>query len=164
VLVAERSRGSPLVAEELIAARRELSGASLTGTLEDLVSARISLRSPECRRVLRLVAPAGRPLDHARLAVVAAAFEGLAGGRPPRAHRVAPGRRRCRRRQKREPSTRRRTSCGCSSSRCRCRTSRSTRDRDGALTLRLLRVTAAGPKPCPPRSSRRALAMPRSPR
>ncbi len=84
VLVAERSGGSPLVAEELIAARRELSGASLTGTLEDLVSARLSLRSPECRRVLRLLAPAGRPLDHARLADVAAAFEALAGGRPPR--------------------------------------------------------------------------------
>jgi DNA-binding CsgD family transcriptional regulator/tetratricopeptide (TPR) repeat protein len=84
VLVAERSRGSPLVAEELIAARRELSGASLTGTLEDLVSARLSLRSPECRRVLRLVAPAGRPLDHARLADVSAAFEALADGRPPR--------------------------------------------------------------------------------
>jgi len=88
VLVAERSRGSPLVAEELIAARRELSGASLTGTLEDLVSARLSLRSPECRRILRLVAPAGRPLDHARLADVAAAFEALAGGRPPRSSGV----------------------------------------------------------------------------
>ena len=84
VLVAERSGGSPLVAEELIAARRELSGVSLTGTLEDLVSARMSLRSPECRRVLRLLAPAGRPLDHAALADVAAAFEALAEGRPPR--------------------------------------------------------------------------------
>jgi DNA-binding CsgD family transcriptional regulator/tetratricopeptide (TPR) repeat protein len=84
VLVTERSRGSPLVAEELIAARRELSGASLTGTLEDLVGARLSLRSPECRRVLRLLAPAGRPLDHSALAEVAAAFEALAEGRPPR--------------------------------------------------------------------------------
>jgi DNA-binding CsgD family transcriptional regulator/tetratricopeptide (TPR) repeat protein len=84
VLVAERSGGSPLVAEELIAARRELSGVSLTGTLEDLVSARLSLRSPECRRALRLLAPAGRPLDHATVADVAAAFEALTEGRPPR--------------------------------------------------------------------------------
>jgi DNA-binding CsgD family transcriptional regulator/tetratricopeptide (TPR) repeat protein len=84
VLVAERSGGSPLVAEELIAARRELSGVSLTGTLEDLVGARLSLRSPECRRVLRLLAPAGRPLGHAAIAHVAAAFEELAYGRPPR--------------------------------------------------------------------------------
>jgi len=61
VLVAERSGGNPLVAEELLAARRELSGASLTGSLEDLVVARVGLRSPECRRVLRLIAPAGRP-------------------------------------------------------------------------------------------------------
>ncbi len=87
VLVAERSGGSPLIAEELVAARRELSSASLTGTLEDLVVARLARRSPECRRVLRLLAPAGRPLEPARLTAVAEAFEALdvAGGRrPPR--------------------------------------------------------------------------------
>src|SRR5258708_1952904 len=43
VLVAERSGGNPLVAEELLAARRELSGASLTGSLDDLVVARVGL-------------------------------------------------------------------------------------------------------------------------
>ena len=84
VLVAERSGGSPLVAEELIAARRELSSASLTGPFEDVVIARLALRTPECRRALRLLAPAGRPLDHERLADVAAAFEAAADGLPPR--------------------------------------------------------------------------------
>jgi DNA-binding CsgD family transcriptional regulator/tetratricopeptide (TPR) repeat protein len=83
VLVAERSGGSPLVAEELLAARRELSGASLTGTLEDLVIARLGLRSPECRRVLRLLAPAGRPLSTAELADVATAYELTSERRPP---------------------------------------------------------------------------------
>jgi len=85
VLVAERSGGNPLVAEELLAARRELSGASLTGSLEDLVVARVGLRSPECRRVLRLLAPAGRPLSTTELADVAVAYELTAEGRrPPR--------------------------------------------------------------------------------
>ena len=51
--------GSPLVAEELLAARRELPTASLTCSFEDLVMARLAVRSPECRRVLRLLAPAG---------------------------------------------------------------------------------------------------------
>ena len=83
VLVAERSRGIPLVAEALLAARRELSGASLTGTFEDLVIARLALRSPECRRVLRLLAPAGRPLRPSELADVAAAYEETADHRPP---------------------------------------------------------------------------------
>jgi len=85
VVVAERSGGSPLIAEELVAARRELSSASLTGTLEDLVIARLARRSPECRRLLHLLAPAGRPLSRERIAAVASAFEALedAGGRKP---------------------------------------------------------------------------------
>jgi DNA-binding CsgD family transcriptional regulator/tetratricopeptide (TPR) repeat protein len=84
VLVAERSGGSPLFAEELLAARRELSSATLTGTLEDLVTARLALRSHECRRVLRLLAPAGRPLSLEDLANVAAAYEAGAVRPPPR--------------------------------------------------------------------------------
>ncbi len=84
VLVAERSGGSPLIAEELVAARRELSSASLSGSLEDLVTARLARRSPECRRVLRLMAWAGRPLSHAQLADVAAAYEADAVRLPPR--------------------------------------------------------------------------------
>ncbi|HEX5827904.1 MAG TPA: LuxR C-terminal-related transcriptional regulator [Candidatus Limnocylindrales bacterium] len=75
VLVAERSAGSPLVIEELIAARRELRHVSLTGTLGDLIAARLARRSPECRRVLRLLAPARRPMDVTRLARVAEAYE-----------------------------------------------------------------------------------------
>ncbi len=85
VLVAERSGGSPLVVEELVAARRELRNATLTGTFADLVAARLTRRSPECRRLLRLLAPAERPMTTAELAVVAAAFEASAGrGLPPR--------------------------------------------------------------------------------
>ncbi len=85
VLAAERSGGIPLIVEELVAARRELSGALLTGRFEDLVIARLALRSPECRRVLRLLAPAGRPLTIHELADAAAAYELTADGRlPPR--------------------------------------------------------------------------------
>jgi DNA-binding CsgD family transcriptional regulator/tetratricopeptide (TPR) repeat protein len=83
VLVAERSGGSPLVAEELLAARREFRSATLTGTLADLVVARLAVRSPECRRVLRLLAPAGRPMRLDRLAEVADALEAGPAHRPP---------------------------------------------------------------------------------
>ena len=84
LLVAERSKGSPLVAEELLAARRELSSASLTGSLDALVTARLALRSPECRRALRLLAPVERPVDRAELADIAAAFESGSLRPPPR--------------------------------------------------------------------------------
>ena len=90
VLVAERSAGTPLVIEELIAARRELKHVSLTGTLGDLIAARLARRSHECRRVLRLLAPAQRPMERDRLAVVSAAFEAelasanVASNLPPR--------------------------------------------------------------------------------
>ena len=84
LLVAERSGGSPLVAEELLAARRELAGAPLAGTFEALVTARLAARSPECRRVLRLLALARRPLSEAELADVAAAYELTADRLPPR--------------------------------------------------------------------------------
>ena len=75
LLVAERSGGLPLFAEELLAARRELPQASLTGTLDDLVMARLAARTLECRRVLRMIATAGRPLTATQLAGSAAAFE-----------------------------------------------------------------------------------------
>ena len=90
VLVAERSAGTPLVIEELIAARRELKHVSLTGTLGDLIAARLARRSHECRRVLRLLAPSQRPMERDRLAVVSAAFEAelaianVASNLPPR--------------------------------------------------------------------------------
>ena len=75
LLVAERSDGLPLVAEELLAARRELPSASLTGSFDELVVARMAIRSAECRRVARLLALAERPLTREALAAVAAAFE-----------------------------------------------------------------------------------------
>ncbi len=75
LLVAERSGGLPLVAEELLAARRELPSASLTGSFDELVMARLSIRSRECRRVLRLMSLADRPLAPEELAAVAATFD-----------------------------------------------------------------------------------------
>jgi DNA-binding CsgD family transcriptional regulator/tetratricopeptide (TPR) repeat protein len=84
LLVAERSGGDPLVAEEILAARRELPGVALGASLDELVLARMARRNAECRRVLRLLAPAGEPLDRATLAAVGATFETLADGLPPR--------------------------------------------------------------------------------
>jgi len=84
LLVAERSNGDPLVAEEILAARRELPGVSLGASLDELVLARMARRSPECRRILRLLAPAGEPLGRASIAAVAETFETLADGLPPR--------------------------------------------------------------------------------
>jgi DNA-binding CsgD family transcriptional regulator/tetratricopeptide (TPR) repeat protein len=84
LLVAERSGGDPLIAEEVLAARRELPGLSLGSTVDELVIARLARRAPEARRVLRLLAPAGRPLDRGALATVAMTFEELVEGLPPR--------------------------------------------------------------------------------
>ncbi len=84
LLVAERSGGIPLIAEEVLAARRELPGVSLGSTLDELVLARIARRGPECRRVLRLLAPAGLPIERRALARVAGSFEALSEGLPPR--------------------------------------------------------------------------------
>jgi len=84
VLVADRSRGLPLVAEELLGARRELSDTALTGSFADIVIARLARNGPECRRVLRLLALAGRPVDRDELAETAAAFELTADRLPPR--------------------------------------------------------------------------------
>ena len=75
LLVVERSGGLPLVAEELLASRRELPSSSLSDTLDALVIARVQARSPECRRVLRLMAPAGLPLTAQQLADVSEAYE-----------------------------------------------------------------------------------------
>jgi len=83
VLVAERSAGSPLVVEELVAARRELRNTSLTGSLANLIAARLARRSPECRRVLRLLATAERPMERQRLATAAAAYEALLAAEHP---------------------------------------------------------------------------------
>ncbi len=84
LLVVERSGGRPLVAEELLAARRELPNASLTGSLDELVVGRLAARSVECRRVLRLLAPAGRALTRSRLATIEVEFESQAERPAPR--------------------------------------------------------------------------------
>jgi DNA-binding CsgD family transcriptional regulator/tetratricopeptide (TPR) repeat protein len=84
LLVAERSGGDPLVAEEILAARRELPGVALGASLGELTLGRLARRNPECRRVLRLLAPAWQPLDRATLASAAATFETLVDGLPPR--------------------------------------------------------------------------------
>ena len=84
LLVAESSRGNPLIAEELLAARRELQGVSLSGSFERLVTARAALRSPECRRVLRLLSLAGSAVGMATLLAMAEEFEARSFSRPPR--------------------------------------------------------------------------------
>jgi DNA-binding CsgD family transcriptional regulator/tetratricopeptide (TPR) repeat protein len=81
----ERPSASVLVVVvELLAARRELPTVSLTSSFEDLVLARVGVRSPESRRVMRLLAPAGRPLSREALAAIAEAFELEATSGPPR--------------------------------------------------------------------------------
>ena len=84
VVVVERSGGRPLVAEELLAARRELPGVSLTSSFEDLVLARIGGALARGRRVLRLLAPAGRPLSRATARGHRRGVRGRADGGPPR--------------------------------------------------------------------------------
>ena len=84
LLVAERSGGSPLLAEEVLVARRELSGASLTVPLGQMVVARAARRTPECRRVLRILAVADGPLAPSELGAVAAAYDAEIGRPAPR--------------------------------------------------------------------------------
>lgn len=84
LLAAERSAGNPLLAEEVLAARRELAGVSLGSSLKELVGARLALRSPECRRTLRLLAPAREPVSRELLQAIATAREVDASGLPPR--------------------------------------------------------------------------------
>jgi DNA-binding CsgD family transcriptional regulator/tetratricopeptide (TPR) repeat protein len=84
LLLAERSRGNPLIAEELLAVRREGSPAAATGSLAEIMAARLARRSPECRRVLRLLAPTGAAVSAAELAAAAEALEESMTGLPPR--------------------------------------------------------------------------------
>lgn len=91
LLVAERSGGSPLVAEEVLAARLELTGASLSLPLDQLVVARAARRSPECRRVLRILALSDGPLTPARLRAAADAYDADVGRPAPRSAGVRRG-------------------------------------------------------------------------
>lgn len=63
LLVAERSGGNPLLVEEVLAVRREVSASAVTGSLEALLAARLAVRTPACRRLLHLLARAGAPLE-----------------------------------------------------------------------------------------------------
>ncbi len=84
LLTAERSGRNPLLAEEVLAARRELAGVSLGTSLRELVSARLALRTSECRRTLRLIAPIREPVGRAMLQAIASARERSTDGLPPR--------------------------------------------------------------------------------
>ena len=84
LLAAERSGGNPLLAEEVLVARRELAGVSLGTSLRELVAARLAIRSPECRRTLRLLAPAREPVSRELLQAIATARELDTRGLPPR--------------------------------------------------------------------------------
>ena len=86
LLLAERSEGSPLTAEELLAARREEGGAPQAGSLTEIVLVRLGRRSTECRRVLRLLAVAGGPLRRRELTEAAKIAEIGAGRRVERRH------------------------------------------------------------------------------
>ena len=85
LLVTERSRGNPLIIEEVLDARRELSGASLTAPLAQLILGRVAHRSTECRGVLRALALAEGPLTLDELAAVATAYQQGEGPAPRRA-------------------------------------------------------------------------------
>jgi DNA-binding CsgD family transcriptional regulator/tetratricopeptide (TPR) repeat protein len=92
LLVAERSRGNPLIAEEVLDARRELSGASLTAPLAQLVLGRVAHRSADCRSVLRALAMAEGPLSPDELVAVTAEYQVGEGRRPrPAAGRARTG-------------------------------------------------------------------------
>jgi len=84
LLVTERSAGNPLHIEEIIAARREVPSALRNASIEQLVLARLALRSHACRRVLRALAIAGAPIRPSRLVAASKAFEAAATTRAPR--------------------------------------------------------------------------------
>ena len=65
--VAERSRGEPLIAEILVAARHERLTTRLSDRFSEIVAALLSLRSTGAVELLRLLALAERPLDAGEL-------------------------------------------------------------------------------------------------
>ncbi len=84
LLTAERSGRNALLAEEVLATRRELAGVSLGTSLRGLVVARLALRTVECRRVVRLLAPVGEPIARATLQSIAGELERTSGALPLR--------------------------------------------------------------------------------
>src|SRR4051794_21001527 len=83
LLVAERSGGLPLVTEELLAARRELPSASLSGSFDELIIARLATRSRGRPRAPRPVSGARRaPAPGQAPGVGAALHRAHTPGRP----------------------------------------------------------------------------------
>ena len=74
--VAERSRGEPLIAEVVVAARHERLTTRLSDRLGEIVAALLSLRSPGTVELLRLLAVAERPLSAAEIVGLAAPHAG----------------------------------------------------------------------------------------
>jgi DNA-binding CsgD family transcriptional regulator/tetratricopeptide (TPR) repeat protein len=74
--VAERSRGEPLIAEVVVAARHERLTTRLSDRLGELVASLLTLRSTGAVELLRLLAVAERPLSAAELAGLGASQAG----------------------------------------------------------------------------------------
>ena len=84
LLATERSGRNPLLAEEVLAARRDLAGVSIGTSLRGLVAARLAIRTVECQRVVHLLAPMGQPVERATLQAVADDLERAADALPGR--------------------------------------------------------------------------------
>lgn len=84
LLTSERSGRNPLLAEQVLAARHELAGVSLGSSLSSLLSARLAIRSVECRRVVRLLAPVGEPVERRLLQAIADEVERASAELPRR--------------------------------------------------------------------------------
>ncbi len=84
LLATERSGRNPLLAEEVLAARRDLAGVSIGTSLRGLVAARLAIRTVECQRVVHLLAPIGQPVERATLQAIADELERSADALPGR--------------------------------------------------------------------------------
>lgn len=82
LLVTERSGGIPLVAEELLVARREVPSGLLSASFDELVAARVGHRSAATRGVVRLLAGAARALSMPELVAASRAATAVSGSRP----------------------------------------------------------------------------------
>ena len=84
LLASERSGRNPLLAEEVLAARRDLAGVSLGTSLRGLVAARLAIRTVECRRVVHLLALIRQPVERPVLQAMADELERAADRLPGR--------------------------------------------------------------------------------
>jgi DNA-binding CsgD family transcriptional regulator/tetratricopeptide (TPR) repeat protein len=73
--VLARSGGNPFFAEELVAARESGSPDGLSGTLRDVLLARITALDAMAQAVVRVAAAGGREVDHRLLAIAAGLAE-----------------------------------------------------------------------------------------